>query len=561
MTDEVLQGFVAGSVGIAADYLPVPAVDIYGSLNMAVDCTADMMEPYNENPFDKDLCACRDDEGTCKACIASKWKIEYSYFVTRQWNCSRRDSQAAEIPKKPPAAVSKGHLHEIIAGVCVFVVIAVVMLLLYKFLAKRYGIECALWKSKMKETGILHVLCIDIGCTKEDASKLQFILENNLSTKIKFTRIIALPDTKIASKMSALWKNWKLSTPSTTENPLQRSSMCNDTTVCESKQKADDIFNILICFMVSSFSDEKLSEYICKLRANLPLTAQLHVQICAVTFADKLALVQSKTALKCYSLNQDKQDFVTAVKKAFSGHTKDKDVSVVYACGKTHSEFGAINGVKADKSSQNYVALPKSQTYSGRNVGDFPKTDKERELTNNCVPEIMYLGVAEPRRERYVSNDSGRGVSELSYKPGYSPEDRDGFWEETTTPLSALHSHQFLPTDQNGFIDKYPKQGTGCPSCNISFFPPDPSVISENDFDPNTTDLDAADDSVSYKECAVKPFSEKKCSSCQNGLTKPDANSMDSLMDKMAEINERSAIMMLQNASPGEVHSVWEEHV
>ncbi|XP_053407308.1 uncharacterized protein LOC123547043 [Mercenaria mercenaria] len=81
------------------------------------------MEPYNENPFDKDLCVCRDDEGTCKACISSKWEI------------------TAEIPKKPPVAVSKGHLHEIIAGVCVFVVIAVVMLLLYKCMYFHYQLR------------------------------------------------------------------------------------------------------------------------------------------------------------------------------------------------------------------------------------------------------------------------------------------------------------------------------------------------------------------------------------------------------------------------------------
>ena len=385
------------------------------------------------------------------------------------------------------------------------------------------------------------MLCIDVNSPQDDLSKFRFILEHDLNILPKAIRIIGISEKQAPAKLTSMLN--KQNHPSSFK--YKHKAHVQETS--DSSNMENDALCVLICFLVSNFTDENLSECLSIVRAGLPRTRRLVVQICAVTFCDKQPFNQFKTALKCYSLNSCKQDFVSAVKTAFPKHTTSNDASVIYRSNGT-SKITSKSENKTDLSRGQYTALSKSKPYQ--------QTEKDIEELQALVPEVKFLGASESRRERYVSNDSGRGTSVLSYKPGHSPEDRNPLWEDATT-ISSTTDHQFPSANHNVSIYRPRAIGTECTSCDISFFPPDPSVISENSFDPHDIDMDGFED----LEVAPQNFKEIKCQNCLIGVAKPCANSMDSLMDKMAEINKRNAVVTRHDPCLGEVHSVWEGHV
>jgi hypothetical protein len=373
-------------------------------------------------------------------------------------------------------------------------------------------------------------------------------LENDLNIQAKFIRKVGISEKNASSKVALVLNQRNYPNYSThyANSKVQGTDL---------KHSEDDAVSVLICFLVSSFTNENLSEYLSTVRAGIPRTRRFVAQICAVTFEEKLPVPQSKTALKCYSLTREKQDFVSAVKSAFPKQTMDQYKSVVYASGGMSPNLTGKNGITNELSHGQYINSSRSKTCNDSNCRQQTEnaTNGSVQPLQTFVPEVVFLGASESRRERYVSNDSGRGASVLSYKPGHTPEDYSPLWEDATT-----NGHLQCPsTNYNTSIYRPHMSGTECPSCDISFFPPDPSVISENSFDPNDIGLDGFDN----LESAPHQLTEIMCQNCLHEKGRPCANSMESLMDKMAEINKRSTVTTQHDPCPGEVHSVWEGHV
>lgn len=377
------------------------------------------------------------------------------------------------------------------------------------------------------------MMCIDVRSTKQDVSKLRLILKNELDTTVKFNTVVSRPECNMSSELSSLWKEWKIDKSST---------QFTDIAVTD---KPVVSLNVLICLLISSITIEEFSQLLSTVHSSIPRSGPLRVQVCAVTFADHSALSTS-TTVKCFSLNVDQDKFVTAVKKAFPQRDKGGNVSVRYSRRSQNSD-----PVDKNKKSGVYVALKKSKSDNSNTVSDNYKMIQGKK---SWVPEVMYLGVPEQRRERYVSNDSGHGESVVSCKTTCLTEDPCSQWQETNIMPSEM---EYNEGGRNVHTNKCQLAQMDCPSCDISFFAPDPSVISENDMEPNSADTHFFDDGND----PGSKMQNLKCLSSMNGLKMLSSDSMDSLMDKMAQINERSALVLQLDVKPGEVHSVWEGHV
>lgn len=384
------------------------------------------------------------------------------------------------------------------------------------------------------------MMCIGVNSTKQDVSRLRLILENDLDTEVKFNTVVSRPECNMSSELSSLWKEWKMDRSSTEFTDIT----ITEKPVVAITDKSVVSFNVLICLLIANTTLEEFSQVLSTVHSSIPRSGPLRVQVCAVTFAGYSPISRSTTVM-CFSLSVDQDKFVTAVKKAFPRRDKGRDVSVHYSRKSQNSD-----PVDKNKKSGIYVALKKSKSENSNTVSDKYKMIQGK---NSRVPEVMYLSIPEQRRERYVSNDSGHGESVVSCKTTCSTEDTCSQWPETNIMPSEM---EFYKRERNVHMNKYQVAQMDCPSCDISFFAPDPSVMSENDMEPNSRDTHFVDDG-NDPGCKMQNI---KCLSSMNGLKMSSSDSMDSLMDKMAQINERSALVLQLDFKPGEVHSVWEGH-
>ena len=250
---------------------------------------------------------------------------------------------------------------------------------------------------------------------------------------------------------------------------------------------------------------------------------------------------------KCYNLNTNKNEFVSAVKTSFikqSEASEGEDGAKVLVQNKgINSSHERIKQTKSYDSRGFMVALPSSEK-NGYTPGNFDK-------------DYGHLDILEHGRQRFVSNDSGHGKSEYSCMGANSRDIINGL-DETDDTHEPQECQCLLPSKELARHSESQPIRKPFPSDDISFIPPDPSVNSETDIDienkGQTDDTDHMCKGINYDHQKCTPVQTMHMCVWNKQI---ESKSMDSLMDQLAEINERSEFIM-QNANPGEVFSVFD---
>lgn len=480
------------------------------------------LQPYDPHPFDNNLCICRDDENECDRCKQTQWTIEIK----------------PPTPKVTDVARSATTSVVAVAVVCGSLVFFFVLgFVLYKVVGRRYGISLDFGQCKTGKNG--HVIVIDASSYSEKVTEFHCLLKKQLANKA--TLRMFLYDKNTSQNLHTLGQNY-----------TQSSLGC-----CRMLTKSQNT-TMLVCLLV----DEKSIENYANIQENVRSYFPTNDMFVTISFHNETASVP-KICGNFYIFETDQLKITDFIQKVFK--QKGRGEAVTYTSTLVPKE--PETKVSLDKLGC-YVSLPNVDS-SRIGIENNRIPDMSGDVTGDVIPG--FLSCQDHRRERYISNDSGRGGSEYSFKQCQSSDETPEVWDDNhcIKPADATN-YNHVPKNMNFSVDKgynsrpqiistkgiqntnlndtkamYRPEKEPCSSCDISFFPPDPSIISESEFDIGDADDIPADRSIPQKTLYKNCYHHEK-----TALGK----SMDSLMDKLAQINERSAMMKHQ----AEVYSLYD---
>lgn len=498
-----------------------------------------VMQPYDRHAHDDSLCICRDDTGRCESCKQTMWPIEIS----------------PPRGEKTAAGSSRTLVPVTVAGGTLFFLL--LLLILYRVLARRYGISIDIEQCKRGKN--CHLVVVDACTDKCNAAKLRDLLKQISDSPYKLTQHRIAYDENIRENL----RNHRLASDG---GQLER--VC-----CRLFQ-----FRVLVCMLIDEPAGANCCRKIEEVKTSFPEN-ELATNFIVISFNVECASVDTE-GVKSYNFYTNAQKIKKRVHDFITGN---EVIPVLYTkCTDTNQKVNQLH----DKP---YVRLPRAVPNKTEDrptechIGDDGSVE---DVVMSYSPDAAGfkvksspLLIPQMQRERMVSNDSGRGDSESSFKQHYiSDVTTADDVANCVTPmctefyplLSCNHtidtalnskSRQLYHTEDDQVIirNDCESEKEPCPSCNFSFYPP--SVISESDMLSRDCVIDELDDGGCYHRNdsgRTELHFNKTYHFCDKVCT-PFGNSMESLADKMAQINARYAAN--SRTTPAEVQSILEGHI